>query len=106
MSAPKPGADWRIWANQLAAYLRRIQGVLERKTSGSIAGQDGVILWDKTGYPVVTRSGAFVRISMQVAAPGSATASGEAGQWAYDADYIYICTAADTWKRVAIATWP
>jgi hypothetical protein len=37
--------------------------------------------------------------------PASASASGTAGQVAWDADYIYICTATDTWKRVAIATW-
>lgn len=38
-------------------------------------------------------------------APASASAAGIAGQIAWDADYIYVCTATDTWKRVAIATW-
>ncbi len=37
--------------------------------------------------------------------PASASATGTAGQIQYDANYIYICTATDTWKRVAIATW-
>jgi hypothetical protein len=37
--------------------------------------------------------------------PASATATGITGQIAWDADYIYICTAINTWKRVAIATW-
>lgn len=37
--------------------------------------------------------------------PASATASGTAGEVAWDADYIYVCTAANTWKRVAISTW-
>jgi hypothetical protein len=37
--------------------------------------------------------------------PASATATGVAGQIAWDANFIYICTATDTWKRVAIATW-
>tara|TARA_R110000868_G_scaffold69515_1_gene204573 strand:- start:916 stop:2790 length:1875 start_codon:yes stop_codon:yes gene_type:complete len=40
-----------------------------------------------------------------LATPASAAAAGTAGQIAYDANYIYICTAANTWKRVAIATW-
>jgi hypothetical protein len=40
------------------------------------------------------------------AAPATATDTGTAGEIRYDADYIYICTATDTWKRVAIATWP
>lgn len=37
--------------------------------------------------------------------PDSATAAGIAGQVAWDADYIYLCVADNTWKRVAIATW-
>lgn len=106
MSAPKPGSDLRTWANDLTRYLLKTAGVLQRKQSGTSAAQDGLLLWDRSGYPVVTRNGAFVRVSMQVPAPASATASGEAGQWAYDADFLYVCVAANTWKRVAIATWP
>lgn len=37
--------------------------------------------------------------------PASATATGTAGEVAWDANYIYVCTAANTWKRVAISTW-
>lgn len=38
-------------------------------------------------------------------APASASATGTAGQIAYDSGFLYICTATNTWKRVAIATW-
>ncbi len=37
--------------------------------------------------------------------PASASAAGVAGTVCRDADYIYVCTATNTWKRVAIATW-
>ncbi len=37
--------------------------------------------------------------------PASATATGTAGEVAWDSSYIYICTATNTWTRVAIATW-
>ena len=37
--------------------------------------------------------------------PASASAAGTAGEVAWDANYIYICTATNTWKRVAISTW-
>lgn len=37
--------------------------------------------------------------------PASASATGKAGQIAWDSSYIYICTDTDTWKRVAISTW-
>jgi hypothetical protein len=38
--------------------------------------------------------------------PSSAADTGVAGTIAWDASYIYVCTATNTWKRVAIATWP
>jgi len=37
--------------------------------------------------------------------PASSGATGAAGDIAWDASYIYVCTATDTWKRVAIETW-
>jgi len=37
--------------------------------------------------------------------PANASDTGTAGMLAYDADYLYVCVATDTWKRVAIATW-
>jgi hypothetical protein len=37
--------------------------------------------------------------------PASAAADGNAGDICWDADYIYVCTATDTWKRAAISTW-
>ena len=39
------------------------------------------------------------------AAPASASAAGTQGEWAWDSNYIYVCTALNTWKRVAISTW-
>jgi hypothetical protein len=38
-------------------------------------------------------------------APATASSSGTLGEIRIDANYIYICTATNTWKRVAIATW-
>lgn len=38
-------------------------------------------------------------------APANAAASGQAGQIAWDSNYLYICVATNTWKRVAISTW-
>lgn len=37
--------------------------------------------------------------------PTLATDTGVAGTITYDASYIYVCVATDTWKRIAIATW-
>jgi len=37
--------------------------------------------------------------------PSSATDTGVAGSICRDENYIYVCTATNTWKRAAIATW-
>jgi hypothetical protein len=37
--------------------------------------------------------------------PASAGATGTAGTICWDTSYIYVCTATNTWKRVAISTW-
>lgn len=37
--------------------------------------------------------------------PASAGATGTKGEICWDADFIYVCTATDTWERVAIASW-
>ena len=45
------------------------------------------------------------RLSALNTVPVSSTATGTTGEIRIDANYIYICTATNTWKRVAIATW-
>lgn len=37
--------------------------------------------------------------------PSSAADTGVTGEITWDNDYIYVCVATDTWKRVAISTW-
>lgn len=59
-----------------------------------------VRLSDDSGYATID-----AQCRLQGAAPASATATGTTGDVRYDADYIYICTATNTWKRAAIATW-
>lgn len=45
------------------------------------------------------------RLSALNTAPANASATGTTGEIRIDANYIYICTATNTWKRVAISTW-
>jgi len=40
-----------------------------------------------------------------VETPASHTAPGTQWQVAIDANYIYVCVAKNSWKRVAIASW-
>ena len=37
--------------------------------------------------------------------PSSASDTGNTGEICWDSDYVYVCTATNTWKRAAIASW-
>ena len=37
--------------------------------------------------------------------PASASDTGNTGEICWDADYVYVCTATNTWKRASISTW-
>ena len=74
--------------NTPAAVTIAEQTLVGRKTGGAIGGLTPAeamnVLWS--------------------AVPASKTATGIAGQIAKDANYMYICTATDTWKRFIMAT--
>lgn len=44
-------------------------------------------------------------VELATMTPTTSSGTGIVGQMAYDASYVYVCTAANTWKRVAITTW-
>jgi hypothetical protein len=73
-----------------------------------------------TSFPALKRSGTMLQarladdsgfatfdgiLAMEGTAPATTGATGTAGELRYDANFIYVCTAANTWKRAAIATW-
>ena len=77
-----------------------------------------------TGYPIVAQTNSvnmFVvdsagnatvtglmfsgKLGMPLSTPATSGATGQAGQAKWDASYIYICTATNTWKRVALSTF-
>lgn len=71
------------------------------------------VLIGSTGSPTNTnklivegnvQSEGFILSSLNTA-PASASATGTAGDIRFTADHIYLCVAANTWKRVAIATF-
>ena len=73
--------------------------------SGAITITDGV---DGNIALTPNGAGAVVFRSPRVSSfdtPASASAAGVTGSLAFDENYIYVCTATDTWKRVALSTW-
>ena len=49
-------------------------------------------------------NGESIRIRQSVT-PANATATGNAGEIMWDANYLYVCVATNTWKRVALSSW-
>ena len=61
--APNPlGPDWKPWGERLVDYLNRIRSKLEFKASSAVATENGIILWDAAGYPVVSKDGEYRQI--------------------------------------------
>jgi hypothetical protein len=52
----------------------------------------------------ITLQGTYLTITTPLT-PASASAAGTPGQIGWDTSYIYVCTALNTWKRAALATW-
>ena len=44
-------------------------------------------------------------IKIQQGTPTSSSYTGSEGTLVYDSNYLYVCTATDTWKRTALETW-
>jgi hypothetical protein len=42
---------------------------------------------------------------MPISTPSSASDTGTTGQVAVDTNYVYVCTATNTWKRAALSSW-
>ena len=59
---PPVGMNLTAWANDLRRWLARSWDALSFKDASAQASQDGVILWDAAGYPVVSRSGAWRQV--------------------------------------------
>ena len=75
-----------------------------------VAGDKGAINLNGANTILINSTSVSVLTSLSIAnttnAPSSASDTGTTGQVRIDSDYIYVCVATDTWKRVAISTWP
>jgi hypothetical protein len=65
----------------------------------SINGTSNVAVFANTGF--YTKALNITTSST----PASSSAAGIAGQIVWDANYVYVCVAANTWKRSPITTW-
>ena len=66
------------------------------------APQQGLTTSSAPSFAVITLTGDMV---VATKTPASASAAGTAGTIAWDTSYLYVCTATNTWERVAVASW-
>ncbi len=76
---------------------------LIRNTNQSRRGGRPIIRPLKVEFLAIAGGGGATTASSS--APSTATSTGTAGTIAYDADYIYVCVATNSWKRASLTTW-
>jgi len=84
------------------------QGYLRGNSSGIHLGTPSGNVLTLTGTSATFTSSVTAenyRVTALNTAPASATATGTLGEIRYTADYIYVCTATNTWQRTELTTW-
>ena len=117
------GVNWKYIGTSFATVLsQKINGTVVISTAPSGAAGDNVTFTDRViiandGTVTIngntvwhagndgTNTGLAADIGATASVPATAASTGTAGQISYDSSYVYICTATNTWKRAAIATW-
>jgi hypothetical protein len=94
---------------RLADNIARIVEIDDAATVGATLAAD---LKDTDGKTIATPASmktwlgikdpvAATAATIRMATPASSSAQGSAGQMCYDTGYLYICTASNTWRRIA-----
>lgn len=60
--SPVPASDWKLWAESMRRWADRTRSKLVTFLAGDSAAEDGVMLWDRTGYPVVSKGGEWRQV--------------------------------------------
>jgi len=75
-----------------------------RKFAFSAGGVTALSI-NSAGQLVSTLTGSSPFVLTGVRTPASASAPGTLGEVCRDTNYVYVCTATDTWKRAALNSW-
>jgi hypothetical protein len=95
----RSNSDSLIFGTENAAVT-----VFTEKTRLDSSGRLLVGTSSDSGGALLQVNGDRVRIAT-AKTPASASDTGTTGEICWDANYIYVCTATNTWKRTAISTW-
>ena len=68
MSATPPaplGPDWKPWGERLVSYMTRVRSQLVTFDAGDKATDDGIFVWSRAGYPVVSKGGEYKQVVVE-----------------------------------------
>ena len=95
-------ANMKNGSSGITARLRHDSLQLVNSTNLTVDGSVGIGTTSPTQSLDIDSDSIRLR---QSKTPSSASDTGKAGQIAWDNEYIYVCVANNTWKRVALSTW-
>jgi len=99
----------KITFTQFKSYLDLYYSPLSGATfSGNVTITGNFVVSGSSIFNTLTTSGLATlnRIILTTATtPASASATGTTGEIVWDANYIYVCIATNTWRRTAINAW-
>lgn len=62
---PPIGNDWKVWGKRLIDTMQLTQSQLKYFLTGDSAINEGLILWNSTGYPVISKANAYRQILLE-----------------------------------------
>jgi len=98
--------------NQTSSSTGTVNGIFINATETAVLGTHNLMDLQVGSAPKfkVTNAGLAISAADQIRiatskTPSSSGDTGVVGSICWDASYIYVCTATNTWERAAIATW-
>lgn len=94
--------DWQTTANTLRVGTEKGSGGGSARSMVIVTDATARITIGSTGQTTINGSSLIIDTAKT---PSSASDTGTTGMVCWDSSYVYVCTATNTWKRAAIATW-
>jgi hypothetical protein len=99
-SGPATGVRYNITSGGIVSTSAANAAASDAFFPGTWAG----ILYGGGAFDALGVRTSMLRITAPIV-PVSAGATGAQGDIAYDADYLYVCVSANTWRRTALSSW-
>lgn len=97
--------DRFLYLNSMAGTPTGVPTASPLGANGAMAGKTPITVDTTNGLLYYNIAGTWNPAGAINSTPASATATGVKGTVAYDANYIYVCIATDTWVRADVASW-